>query len=146
MWGCLVKILFLLVAFVAVFGFGYYTGQRPEEVKQRLRDFSGEVLKKTIGFDQGLSLRREFLQAKARLIEGKSQLLDHEYESAAKELGQAFDHLGQAKAVEGDGRVGDRVEELMYEILQAQERLSKGKGVSRDTLDGFQATIDDLLS
>ena len=90
--------------------------------------------------------RREFLQAKARLIEGKSQLLDRQYKNAAKELGQAFDHLGLAKAAESDGRVGQRVEGLMYEILQAQERLAAGKGVSRDTIDGFQATIDDLLS
>ena len=145
MWGCLVKILLLLVAFGVVFGMGYYTGQRPEEVKQKIRDLSGEVLEKTIGLDQGLSLRKELLKAKERLIEGKSQLLDHEYEGAAKELELAFEHLGQAKAVESDGHVGKRVEDLMYEILQTQQRLAKGEGVSRETLDNVQVKLDELL-
>ncbi|MCA9473492.1 MAG: hypothetical protein MRJ96_07000 [Nitrospirales bacterium] len=139
------KILFLLVAFVMVFGFGYYTGQRPEEIKQKIREFSGEVLKQTIGFDKGFSVRRDFLQAKARLIEGKSQLLDGNYKEAAKELGQAFDHLGQAQTAAGDGHAGKQVEKLMHEILEAQLLLAKGKQVSRETFNAFQEKLDSLL-
>ncbi|WP_447969593.1 hypothetical protein [Nitrospira sp. M1] len=137
--------LFFLVAFVAVFSLGYYAGQRPDEIKQKIRELSGDVIEQTIGLDQKLSLRREFLQAKARLIEGKSKLLDHQYKSAAEELGQAFEHLGNAKAVERNGHVGKRVEELMFEILEAQQRLTKGEGVSRETLDLVQAKLDELL-
>ncbi|GJL56382.1 MAG: hypothetical protein NPIRA02_35140 [Nitrospirales bacterium] len=139
------KILLFLVAFAVVFSLGYYTGQRPDEIKQKIRELSGDVIEQTIGLDQKLSLRREFLQAKARLIEGKSKLLDHQYTSAAEELGHAFEHLGKAKAAEGDGQVGKRVEELMYEILEAQQRLTKGEGISRDTLDLAQAKLDALL-
>jgi len=137
--------LFLLIAFAVVFSLGYYTGQRPDEIKQKIRELSGDVIEQTIGLDQKLSLRREFLQAKARLIEGKSKLLDHQYKDAAKELELAFEHLGNAKAAEGDGHIGKRVEELMYEILEAQQRLAKGEGVSRETLDLVQAKLDELL-
>ena len=139
------KILFFLVAFVMVFGFGYYTGQRPEEIKQKIRELSGQVLKQTIGFDKGFSVRRDFLQAKARLIEGKSQLLDENYKEAAKELGHAFDHLGQAQTAGNDGHAGKEVEKLMHEILAAQQRLARGKRVSRETFDGLQEKLDALL-
>ncbi|WP_454064067.1 hypothetical protein [Candidatus Nitrospira salsa] len=139
------KMLLFLVVLAAVFSLGYYTGQRPDEIKQKIRDLSGDVIEQTIGLDQKLSLRREFLQAKARLIEGKSKLLDHQYKDAAKELGLAFEHLGNAKAAEGNGHVGKRVEELMYEILEAQQRLVQGEGVSRETLDLVQAKLDELL-
>ena len=139
------KIILLLVAFGVVFGMGYYTGQRPEEVKQKLRDLSGEVLEKTIGLEQGLSLRKEFLKAKERLIEGKSQLLDHKYEGAATELSQAVQHLAQAKAVEPDGNLSKRIEELMNDMRQAQERLADGEGISRQTFDEVQAQLNELL-
>ncbi len=145
MWGCLVKILLLLVAFGLVFGMGFYTGQRPDEVKQKLWDLSDEVLDKAIGLDQGIALRKEFLQAKERLLEGKSQLLNHEYEKAAKELGLAFDHLGEAKVAQADKRNGKHIEDLMHEILQAQERLTNEEGISREMLDDLQAKLDVLL-
>ncbi len=145
MWGCLVKTLFLLVAFAVVFGMGFYTGQRPEEVKQKLRDLSGEVFEKAMGTDQGLSLKKEFLHAKERLLEGKSHLLNHEYEAASKELGLVFDHLGEAKVAQNDKRNGKNIEELMHEILQAQQRLANGEGVSQEMLNDVQAKLEDLL-
>ena len=138
--------MFLLVAFGVVFGLGYYTGQRPDEVKQKLRDLSGEVLEQTIGLDQGLSLRKEFLKAKERLLEGKSQLLDHEYEGAATELSRAVHHLAQAKAVGSDTKLGKQIEELMNDVEQAQKQLAEGRGISRQALDEVQARLNDLLS
>ena len=140
------KILLLLFTLVVVFGMGYYTGQRPDEVKQKLRDLSGEVLEKTIGLEKGLSLRKEFLQVKERLIEGKAKLLDHEYEGAAEELQLALDHLkGIASFESSDGEKGKQVKELMGEVQSAQERLAKGEGISREVLDGAQAKLNELL-
>ncbi|MGB0910675.1 MAG: hypothetical protein ACPGYT_09950 [Nitrospirales bacterium] len=139
------KMLFLLVVFAVVFGLGYYTGQRPDEVKQKLRDLSGEVLEQTIGLDQGVSLQKEYLMAKERLLEGKSQFLNHQYESASNELGLAFEHLGKAKVGQEDKRNGKHIEEIMHEILQAQERLAEGEGVSREIFDKVQARLNDLL-
>ena len=140
------KILLLLFTLVVVFGMGYYTGQRPDEVKQKLRDLSGEVLEKTIGLEQGLSLRKEFLQVKERLIEGKAKLLDHEYEGAAQELQQALEHLkGVDLMKSSDGQTGKQVKELMGEVQSAQERLAKGEGISREVLDGAQAKLNELL-
>ena len=139
------KFLIFLLLFVLVFGLGYYVGQRPDEVKQKLRELSGDVLEQTIGLEESLQLRREFLGAKERLVQGKAHLLDHEYEKAAQELGKTLDHLESTAKVDPDGQIDQRVDELMVQLREAKEQLAEGKGVSRQALDAMQQKLNGLL-
>ena len=139
------KLLLYLLLIGMIFGLGYYVGQRPDEVKQQLRKLSGEVLENTIGLEESFALRREFLGAKERLIQGKAQLLDHNYEKAAEELGGTLNHLESTIEVNRDGQLNRQVDELMVKVREAQQELAEGKGVSRQALDEMQKKLDGLL-
>lgn len=143
--GYALKVLLVLLLFAMVFGLGYYVGQRPDEVKQALREFSGDVLENTIGLKESLTLRREFLGAKEGLVQGKVYLLDHEYEKAAQELGKTLAHLENTIGVDPDGQLDQRVDELIAEVRETQQQLAGGKGVSRRALDEMQKKLDGLL-
>ena len=129
--------------FGIAFGLGYYVGQRPGEVKQKLREFSGDVLEKTIGLEESLTLQRAFLEAKGRMIQGKAHLLEHDYQGAARDLEQALHHL--QRAIELDPGAKERLSALMTKIREAQQRLAQGSGVSRQTLDEAQREVDAFL-
>ena len=90
-------------------------------------------------------LRREFLGAKERLVQGKAHLLDHDYEKAAQELGRTLDHLESTIDVDPDGQLDQRVDELVIEVREARQQLAEGKGVSRQALDEMQKKLDGLL-
>ena len=137
------KFLKYLLLFALIFGLGYYVGQRPAEVKQKLREISGEVLEKTIGLEDSLSLQRAFLEAKGRMIQGKAHLLDHDYQGASQDLQQALNYL--EKAIEVDPGISERLGKLMEKVREAQQKLAQGVGVSRQTLDEAQREVDGFL-
>lgn len=136
--------MFLLVL-GAAFGLGYWWGKYPEEVKHLFREYSGEVVERTIGLEESLALRREYLGAKERLVEGKGYLLDGEYKKAAYELEETLEHLEGMLKSDLDGFSGDAVEALMVQVRGVQRQLKEGRKVSRQTWDAMQRNLDDLL-
>ena len=139
------KILIVLLLFGIVFWLGYYAGQRPDEVKQQLRDLSGRMIEKTIGLNQGLALRQEFLRTKEKILAGKSYLLDNNYQGAAQSLKEALEPLGRAIEMDTEKGVSERVSELMQEVRETHRRLVEGDATPPETLDPLQEKVDDLL-
>jgi tetratricopeptide (TPR) repeat protein len=115
------KILRTLILFSVVFGLGYYTGQKPDVVKQRLRDLSGQVLENTIGYDQKTSLQRQMLAAKEGFLEGRAYLLENHFDEAFGEFERALRHLDQAVELDPDGPLAQKSRRLNRRF----ERLSK---------------------
>lgn len=142
----MVKFLVNLLLLGAVFSAGYYVGQRPGEVKQTLQTLSENVVEKTLGLDQNLILRREILEAKARMVQAKSELLDLAYQEAARELEASLQHLKKAVQVEPDSLRASRLGGLITKLQEAQQTLRDGTSVPRMTLDEAQRDLDTWLS
>lgn len=138
------KLLFLLILGLT-FGLGYWVGQNPDEAKHLFREYSGDVLEKTIGLEESLALRREYLSAKERLVEGKAHLLDREYDKAALELGETLYHLEGMLEADSGTLSEAQMDELMEQVRIAQQRLEKGKGISRQAWNLMQQKLDDLV-
>jgi len=139
------KTLLLLLSFGLVFGLGYYVGQRPAEVKQQLRNISGEVLEKTIGLNKGLTLKREILEAKEQLLDGQISLLDRDYPTSAQNMEQAIEHLKKAETVEREGELAKQVGRIIERLRQSQRRLAQGKEVSRRVFQEAKQQLDALI-
>ena len=110
------KVLRILILLGIVFGLGYYTGQKPDEVKQRLRDLSGQVLENTIGFDQKTNLQRQMLAAKDGFLEGRAYLLDHHFKEASEEFERALHHLDQAVELDPQGPMAQKIKIVKQKI------------------------------
>ena len=92
----MLRFLGLVVLIGTTFVLGYYIGQRPiSELRKTVRDLSRDVLDTTLGIERNLRQRSGLVDAKSRLIQAKSELLDRNFGSAAKEL--AARQLDQAK-------------------------------------------------
>ena len=139
------KKLIILIIVGGAFGLGYWVGQNPNEVKHIFREYSGDVLEKTIGLEESMALRREYLGAKEQFVEGKAHLLDHEYEKAAQNLTESMDHLESMVDTDSDILSEEKVDELMVQIQAAKDQLAEGKGVSRKNWDAMQRKLDALL-
>jgi len=138
------KLMFLLIL-GSTFGLGYWVGQNPDKAKHLFREYSGEVVERTIGLEESLVLRREYLGAKERFVEGKAYLLDREYRKAAYELGETLDHLQGMAETDSDALSEAAVEGLMVQVRGVQRQLEEGRGVSRQTWDDMQRNLDNLL-
>lgn len=138
------KLLFLLILGSA-FGLGYWVGQNPDEAKHIIREYSGEVVEKTIGLQEGMALRREYLGAKERLVEAKGYFLDREFKKAAYELDESLDYLQGMAEANSNVISEDAIEEVMVQVRGVQRQLEEGRGVSRQTWDSMQRSLDDLV-
>jgi len=136
--------MFLLIIGGA-FASGYWVGQNPNEAKHLFREYSGEVVEKTIGLQESMVLRREYLGAKERLIEAKAYFLDREYKKAAYELDETLEYLQGMADANSDVISEDAVEEVMIQVRGVQRQLEEGRGVSRQTWDSMRRNLDDLL-
>lgn len=138
------KLMFLLIL-GSTFGLGYWVGQNPDEAKHIIREYSGEVVERTIGLQESLAIRREYLGAKERLVEAKGYFLDREYKKAAYELEETLDYLQGMAEADSDMLSEDAVEELIIQVRGVQRQLEEGRGVSRQSWDSMQRNLDDLF-
>ena len=139
------KFLRTLIVLGVMFGLGYYTGQKPEQVKQTLREWSGVVLENTIGVDQKAKLQRQILHANEGLIEGKAYLLDHRFAEASEEFDRAVHHLDQATALDPKSPVGQKVELVKEKVRAAQQRLAEGRTLPPNLLEDLRQELQSLL-
>ncbi len=141
----MVKIIRWCLIFGVVFGAGYYTGQQPHVVKQKLRDLSGEVLENTIGFDQTVKLQRQMLEAKEGLVEGRAFLLNHDYEGASGEFERALRHLDEAVALDPHGPMAQKIERVKGKFREAQKSLAQGRSLPPHLLEDLRQELQDVL-
>lgn len=143
----MLKSLGFLVLLGTAFGLGYYVGQRPvSELRQTIADLSRSVLDTTLGLERNLRMHQGLVDAKSRVIQAKSDLLDRNFGNAARELSEAVEHLEKAAGAEREGRRASQIRPLVSKTREAQEELSKGKTVPRAVLDGIQKELDGLLA
>ncbi len=128
----MLKILGISVLLGGVFLLGYYTGQRPAEVRKAVKELSSEVvdttkdlsrnvIDSTQGLERALRYRQGVVDAKERLLEARSDLNEKNGGEAAK-----------AKA-------------LAAKIKDVEKDLSKGKTVGREKMGEIQKELDSLL-
>ena len=139
------KLLRWVILLGVVFGLGYYTGQRPEQVKQTLRALSGEVLEKTIGRDQRVSLQRQMLKAKEGLLEGRAYLLENDFQEASDEFGRALQHLDQAVELDPQGPMAQRIKIVKQKVQEAQANLAQGRSLPPDLLDDLRQELQAVM-
>jgi len=152
----MLKILGITVLLGGVFLLGYYTGQRPAEVRKAVKELSSEmvdttkdlsrnVIDTTQGLERALRYRQGVVDAKERLLEARSDLNDKNFGDAAKELAEAVTHLEQAGLTGEEGGKAAKAKALAAKIKDVEGDLSKGKTVSRDKMGEIQKELDSLL-
>ena len=152
----MLKILGITVLLGGVFLLGYYTGQRPAEVRKAVKELSSEVMDTTKdlsrnvidtsqGLERALRYRQGVVDAKERLLEARSDLNEKNFGDAAKELAEAVTHLEQAGMTGEEGGKAARAKALAAKIKDVEKDLSKGKSVSREKMSEIQKEIDSLL-
>lgn len=139
------KILRTLILFGIVFGLGYYTGQKPDVVKQRLRDLSGQVLENTIGYDQSTSLQRQMLAAKEGILEGRAYLLENHFEEASGEFERALRHLDQAAELDPHGPLVQKIQTVKQKVREAQHNLAQGRNLPPHVLDDLRQELQSAM-
>ncbi len=152
----MLKLLGVTVLLGGVFLLGYYTGQRPAEVRKAVKELSSEVvdttkdlsrnvIDSTQGIERALRYRQGVVDAKERLLEARSDLNDKNYGDAAKELAEAVTHLEQAGLTGEEGGKSAKAKALAAKIKDVEGDLSKGKTVSREKMGEIQKELDLLL-
>lgn len=139
------KILRTLILLGIVFGLGYYTGQKPDVVKQGLRDLSGQVLENTIGYDQRTSLQRQMLAAKDGFLEGRAYLLENHFEEASGEFERALRHLDQAVELDPQGPLAHKIQAVKQKVREAQQSLSQGRSLPPHVLDELRQELQSAM-
>lgn len=139
------KFLRMLILFSIVFGLGYYTGQKPDVVKQRLRDLSGQVLENTIGYDQKTSLQRQMLAAKEGFLEGRAYLLENHFEEASGEFERALHHLDQAVELDPQGPMAQKIQTVKQKVREAQQSLAQGRSLPPHLLDELRQELQSVM-
>lgn len=149
----MVKFVGILVVLGAAFGLGYFVGQLPiseknstiDNLKSQMTNLSRNVVDTTMGIPASLRSRQGLLDAKSRLIQAKSDLLDRNYGNASKELAEAADLLDQAGQAERDSGKTATFKAMAGKAREVKLELSMGKTVPRARLDEIQKELDGYL-
>ncbi len=152
----MLKILGISVLLGGVFLLGYYTGQRPAEVRKAVKELSSEVvdttkdlsrnvIDSTQGLERALRYRQGVVDAKERLLEARSDLNEKNFGDAARELAEAVTHLEQAGLAGEEGGEAAKAKALAAKIKDVEKDLSKGKTVGREKMGEIQKELDSLL-
>ena len=150
----MIKFVGMLVVLGAAFGLGYFVGQLPvseknttiDTLKSQIVNLLRNVVDTSLGIPGNLRSRQGLLDAKSRLIQAKSDLLDRNYGNAAKELAEAADSLDKAGQVERDSGRMATFKALAGKTREAKLDLSIGKTLSRARLDEIQKEVDGYLA
>jgi hypothetical protein len=149
----MVKFVGILVVLGAAFGLGYLVGQLPiseknstiDNLKSQMTNLSRNVVDTTMGIPASLRSRQGLLDAKSRLIQAKSDLLDRNYGNASKELAEAADLLDQAGQAERNSGKTATFKAMAGKAREVKLELSMGKTVPRARLDEIQKEVDGYL-
>ncbi len=149
----MIKFVGILVVLGAAFGLGYFVGQLPmseknstiDNLKSQMTNLSRNVVDTTMGIPASLRSRQGLLDAKSKLIQAKSDLLDRNYGNASKELAEAADLLDQAGQAERDSGKTATLKAMAGKAREAKLELSMGKTVPRARLDEIQKELDGYL-
>jgi hypothetical protein len=142
----MLRLLGILTLLGLVFGLGFYVGRRPiSEVKATVTTLSRNVLDSAMGVERRIRLRQELVEAKGRVVEAKSAILDRNFGAATKELTEAVEELKKAAGTELERDREAAVKTLTGKVEAVTRDLATGKNVARSRLDEIQRELDNLL-
>ena len=134
----MLKFLGFLMVVGLAFGLGVYVGQKgPENVLHKAKQLGADVVAKTSSVERSLAVRTGIVNAKERLVQAKSELLDKNYGRAVSGLEEASQALTKAKDSAG--------EELQGKLQTVAEKLSAVKAEAHALKPGLQAKVDELV-
>ncbi len=114
----MLKFLGLLTLVGIAFACGLYVGrQGPEVVLKKAQQIGDVVVARTSSLERDVTVRLNLVNAKERLIQAKSDLLDKNYGKAEEGLREAQDNLSRAKAAAGDDLKG-KLEGLVAKVSE----------------------------
>ncbi len=145
----MVRTIGLLVLLVSAFGLGYYSGQHGmEDLRERAISLSRGAFDSALGMgvEHNLKWRTGLIDAKASVVEAKSELMDRNVGNASRELAQALDSLQAASRVERDPQRAKGARALAARLRETKVRMAAGKTVPRSRLDDIQHELDTLLA
>ena len=143
------RLVGFLVVVASVFAVGYYAGQhRIHDLKETVAALSRHALDTALGMgmERNLEWREGLIEAKARVIQAKSELIDRNFGNAERELADALDSLQTARRGERDPERIASAKSLAGRIRQTKVRMAAGKTVARTSLDEIQRELDALLA
>jgi hypothetical protein len=134
----MLKFLGFLMVVGLAFGAGVYVGrQGPENVLHKAKQLGVEVVAKTSTVERSLTLRTSLVNAKERLVQAKSDLLDKNYGKAATGLDEAARALVKAK--------DSASEDLRGTLEKTLEKVSTVKTDAQALKQNLQVKVDALV-
>src|SRR3990167_6760415 len=99
----MLKFLGFLMVVGLAFGLGLYVGQKgPENVLHKAKQLGADVVARTSSVERSLAVRTGIVNAKERLVQAKSDLLDKNYGKAVSGMEEASQALTKARDSAGD--------------------------------------------
>ena len=128
------KFIGVLVVMIVSFALGYYFGQRPVgtlqqtigDLQDSLKDMSRNVVDTTMGIERDLRRRQALLDAKSRVVQAKSELVDKNYGEAAKQLAEGVDVLESAMKGAKPNEQTQAVRALVGQLQEMRLELTMG--------------------
>lgn len=141
----MLKFLGMLVLLTATFSLGFYLGRHSlGELTKTVTALSHSVVETTVGLERNLRGRQGLVDAKAQVIQAKSEVLDRNFGSAAKALGEAVADLERLAQTENEAERYAKLTSLVAKARTTQRDLAAGKSISRGRLDEIQKELDAL--
>lgn len=100
----------------------------------------------TLGIERDLRRRQGLVDAKAKIVQARSDLLSKNTTRAAKELSDAIEELESAASGPKPVDPQSRTRELAVRLRQVRQEVSQGKKSAASRLDEIQKELDALLN
>jgi hypothetical protein len=134
----MLKFLGFLMVVGLAFGLGLYVGQKgPENVLHKAKQLGADVVARTSSVERSLAVRTGIVNAKERLVQAKSELLDKNYGKAVSGLEEASQALAKARDAAGD--------DLRGSLEKTREKMAAVKTDAQALKAGLQTKVDELV-
>lgn len=144
----MLRLFGLLVVLSASFGLGYYAGHNGiRDFQQAAADLSRDAIDRALGMGlhRDLEWRQVLVDAKASLVEAKSELMERNYGSAGRELTGALDAVQAASRAEPDAGRAEAARRVASKIRDAKISMTAGRTVPRSRLNEIEQDLNALL-
>ena len=143
------KLVGFLVVVLGSFSLGFYVGhQNIPDMKEAVMNVSRYALDTAMGLGpkRQLQWRGRLVEAKARIVQAKSELMDRNFGTARRELDRALTALETASEAGSEPPQRATLRILTTEVRDIRGKIKSGQPVSQSTLNDIQKELDLLLS
>ena len=164
----MLKLILIPLLMAGSFAGGYYLAQQPDgtvqatvsklsdqvsrseklvgDVRQSIQTLSQSAFDTTVGIERDLRRRQGLVEAKSRVIQAKSDVLDRNFSDAARELAEAITVLeASTKDISRDPAT-DALLDVARSLRETRLEVAMGKPVPMKKMDDLQRELDQLLN